>query len=223
MDRDAATDARPEEALAQEATRPELLVPITLDYDVPSPHGNGQGIKIRDRFMWNANEPFYKPMDFATVLCNDVGIDLSHAQMLADLIQTQLDDAQSTVVIDLATDDTTPDDVVWSDEVEDATELEGVEPDCRIIVNVSRVSTGLTPARRPDLHARPARPHRVGPQLIPPPIRVCTALLRRNGHDRRGRAAHCACDPRGTDKAQTRRPRTRALCAHASPRTGKVG
>lgn len=132
------TDFRPEEALAQEATRPELLVPITLDYDIPSPQGNGDGIKIRDRFMWNANEPFYKPLDFATILCNDVGIDLSHAQTLADLIQTQLDEAQSTVVIDLATDDTTPDDVIWSDdEVEDAVDNEGIEPDCRIVINVS--------------------------------------------------------------------------------------
>lgn len=127
----------PEEALAQESTRPELLVPITLDYDVPSPRGDGQGIKIRDRFMWNANEPFLKPIDFATVMCNDIGIDVSHAQTLADLIQTQLDEAQSTIVIDLATDDSTPDDVVFSDEeVEEAVD-EGVEPDCRIIINVS--------------------------------------------------------------------------------------
>ncbi|WOO85705.1 Chromatin structure-remodeling complex subunit sfh1 [Vanrija pseudolonga] len=132
----------PEELLASEAERPEMLVPITVDYDVPSPTGDQTGIKIKDRFLWNANEPFYKPLEFATVFCEDLGIPVQHAETLAELIQAQLEEAQSTVVIDLGTEDATPEEVVWSDgegesmEVDENGEATFAEPDCRIVINL---------------------------------------------------------------------------------------
>lgn len=43
---------RPEEALLQ-ADRPELLVPISIDLEIPS--STDQGYKIKDRFMWNVH------------------------------------------------------------------------------------------------------------------------------------------------------------------------
>lgn len=131
-------DGRPEDALAAEADRPELLVPISLDLEIKEPHGPEEdGIKIKDRFMWNANEPFYQPMEFAKIFCRDVGISETHADTIAQLISAQIEEAQNTVVIDLGTQDVTPDDVEWSDdEAMDEDDQRLVEPDCRIIINV---------------------------------------------------------------------------------------
>ncbi|KLT45638.1 SNF5-domain-containing protein [Cutaneotrichosporon oleaginosum] len=124
----------PEDALAAEAERPELLVPINLDIEVPATD-HDEGIKIKDRFMWNANEPFVKPGEFAKIFCRDVGISEAHASTIADLIASQVEEAQSTVVIDLATPDATEDDVSWSDD-DAMDEDELPEPDCRIIINL---------------------------------------------------------------------------------------
>ena len=41
--------------LEREARRPELLVPISVDFDVPSNGMDQVGIKIKDRFLWNMN------------------------------------------------------------------------------------------------------------------------------------------------------------------------
>jgi len=46
---------RSEELLGREAERPELLVPISVDFDVPSNHPDQVGIKVKDRFLWNMN------------------------------------------------------------------------------------------------------------------------------------------------------------------------
>ncbi|BEJ18162.1 hypothetical protein CspHIS471_0704390 [Cutaneotrichosporon sp. HIS471] len=124
----------PEDALAAEADRPELLVPISLDIEVPATD-HDEGIKIKDRFMWNANEPFVQPGEFAKIFCRDVGISESHATTIADLISSQVEEAQATVVIDVATPDVTPDDVTWSDD-EAMDEDELPEPDCRIVINL---------------------------------------------------------------------------------------
>ena len=44
-----------EELLEQEAKRPERLVPISVDLDVPSSDPEQTGIKVKDRFLWNVN------------------------------------------------------------------------------------------------------------------------------------------------------------------------
>ena len=46
---------RSEEMLEKEARRPELLVPISVDFDVPSNSLDQLGIKVKDRFLWNMN------------------------------------------------------------------------------------------------------------------------------------------------------------------------
>lgn len=45
---------RSDELLAREAGNKELLVPITIDLDVPGTEVEA-GIKIKDRFLWNVN------------------------------------------------------------------------------------------------------------------------------------------------------------------------
>lgn len=114
-------------------------MPISLDLDIKDgvPEGD-EGIKIKDRFMWNANEPFYQPLEFAKIFCRDVGISDTHAETISNLIKAQIEEAQNTVVIDLGTQDATPDDVEWDDDVAMHEDDERwVEPDCRIIINVS--------------------------------------------------------------------------------------
>lgn len=46
---------RPAEILEAEANKREVLVPITIDFDVPSTNPELGGIKIKDRFLWNLN------------------------------------------------------------------------------------------------------------------------------------------------------------------------
>lgn len=113
-------------------------MPISIDYDIPDPNGEGKGLKIKDRFLWNASEPFVKPLEFATIFCHDVGIHENNAATIAELIIAQVEEAQNAVGIDLATRDVTPDDVVFSDEEAPAAAQEEhyPEPDCRIIVNL---------------------------------------------------------------------------------------
>jgi len=126
--------------MLQEADTTETLVPISIDIDVPSLTDGVNGIKIKDRFLWNAADLSLKPIEFATILCDDLGVRPDLAQTIADLIQTQIDEAQPTAFIDLQTADATPDDVMWSDdETEDEPKDESkfMEPDCRIIINVS--------------------------------------------------------------------------------------
>ena len=71
-------------------------------------------------------EPFITPRQFSVIFCEDVGIPVQpYAATVAELIQTQLDEAQGTVEIDVMDPMVTEDDVVWSeDEVEDVTEVE---------------------------------------------------------------------------------------------------
>ncbi|WVF70662.1 hypothetical protein IAT40_005455 [Kwoniella sp. CBS 6097] len=111
-----------EELLGQAAERPELLVPITVDLEVPASVNdpNGQGIRIKDRFLWNINEPFIKPKSFAEIFCADIGIPTHHAETIASLIKAQVEEFQNTLEVDVLNDDVTEDNVIWSDdEVED--------------------------------------------------------------------------------------------------------
>jgi hypothetical protein len=123
--------------MLEDADTTESLIPISIDIDIPSPTGDNNGLKIKDRFLWNAADPTIKPYEFAIILCDDIGIKAENAHTIAELIQTQIDEAQNAAFIDLQTADVTPDDVLWSDEDEDADESKFVEPDCRIIINVS--------------------------------------------------------------------------------------
>jgi chromatin structure-remodeling complex subunit SFH1 len=131
------TGGRSVERLEKEAATPDLLVPITVDFDVPSSNPDVSGIKIKDRFLWNINgeladdspahpltvERFITPEQFAQIFCDDVGIPASqYLQVVAELIQNQVEEAQRAVEIDVADRDVTENDVVWSeDEVEEET------------------------------------------------------------------------------------------------------
>ncbi|OCF45232.1 hypothetical protein I317_00754 [Kwoniella heveanensis CBS 569] len=117
-----------EELLESAAERPELLVPITVDLEVPASlnDANAQGIRIKDRFLWNINEPFIKPKSFAEIFCADVGIPTQpHAEIIENLIKAQIEEAQNTLEVDILNEDVTEDDVLWSDdEVEDVMEVD---------------------------------------------------------------------------------------------------
>lgn len=116
---------RSEDELQKEAERPEMLIPITIDFDVQSTHPDQQGLKIRDRFLWNLNEPFITPYQFSIIFCEDIGIPISpYAQRIQDLIEKQIEENQNAAEINVTNEDVTESDVVWSDE-----EVEGVMDD----------------------------------------------------------------------------------------------
>ncbi|WVQ97035.1 hypothetical protein IAU59_004145 [Kwoniella sp. CBS 9459] len=117
-----------EELLEEAAERPELLVPITVDLEVPasSSDANAQGIRIKDRFLWNINEPFINPKSFAEIFCTDIGIPTRpNAEIIENLIKAQIAEAQNTLEVDVLNEDVTEDDVIWSDdEVEDIMDVD---------------------------------------------------------------------------------------------------
>lgn len=49
---------RSTDVLEVEANKREVLIPITIDFDVPSANPELGGIKIKDRFLWNLNGKF---------------------------------------------------------------------------------------------------------------------------------------------------------------------
>ena len=55
----------------ENATLPEVLVPIRLDMDI-------EGQKLRDTFCWNKNESLLTPDQFAEVLCDDLDLNPIH-------------------------------------------------------------------------------------------------------------------------------------------------
>ncbi|WWC68418.1 uncharacterized protein I206_102345 [Kwoniella pini CBS 10737] len=114
-----------EELLEKEADRPELLVPISIDLDIPNMDPNIQGIRIKDRFLWNINEPFIDPIQFAQVFCDDVSISRDYAATISELIKNQLEESQNTLEIDISNEEAKEDDVVWSSEEEDEVETPG--------------------------------------------------------------------------------------------------
>ncbi|WWD18147.1 hypothetical protein CI109_102596 [Kwoniella shandongensis] len=121
-------DYKSEELLEKEADRPEILIPITIDLDVASPNPDHQGIKIKDRFLWNVNEPFIDSMRFSETFCVDVGIPIHpYANVISELIKAQVEEHQNVAEIDISNEDVTEEDVVFSDEeeVEDAMDVGG--------------------------------------------------------------------------------------------------
>ncbi|KAG8855382.1 SWI/SNF chromatin-remodeling complex subunit [Serendipita sp. 405] len=59
----------PKKVDAEAASKPELLVPIRIDVDI----GDGYN-RLRDTFVWNANDPYVTPAVFAQSLCDDFAI-----------------------------------------------------------------------------------------------------------------------------------------------------
>ncbi|WWC60528.1 uncharacterized protein I303_103102 [Kwoniella dejecticola CBS 10117] len=116
-----------EELLEKEADRPELLVPITIDLDIPTLDPNSQGIRIKDRFLWNINEPFIDPLQFAQIFCDDVSISRDYATTISELIKNQLEESQNALEIDISNEDANEDDVIWSSEDEDEVETPGTD------------------------------------------------------------------------------------------------
>jgi chromatin structure-remodeling complex subunit SFH1 len=57
------TSFRSEELLEREADRPEVLIPISIDLDIPSGNVDQPGIKVKDRFLWNMNGTFPLPYE----------------------------------------------------------------------------------------------------------------------------------------------------------------
>ena len=54
-------------AVHENASQPEVLVPIRLDMDI-------EGQKLRDTFLWNRNETMLYAEQFAEVLCDDLDL-----------------------------------------------------------------------------------------------------------------------------------------------------
>jgi len=69
----------------ENASQPEMLVPIRLDMDI-------EGQKLRDTFMWNQNETMLAPEQFAEVLCDDLDLNpLNFVPAIAGAIQQQVE------------------------------------------------------------------------------------------------------------------------------------
>lgn len=125
-----------EEELLAESSRPELLVPITLDIEMQGSE-TSPGFRLKDRFLWNVNEPFVTPRVFAQSLANDLGLQHAWIETITNHIISQVEDAQAVLEIDIADPPTGEDEVVWHDEdeeegvdkVRDAGKDQGVEED----------------------------------------------------------------------------------------------
>ena len=72
-------------AVHENATQPEVLVPIRLDMDI-------EGQKLRDTFMWNKNESLMTPEMYAEVLCDDLDLNpINFVPAIAAAINQQLE------------------------------------------------------------------------------------------------------------------------------------
>jgi len=72
-------------AVHENATQPEILVPIRLDMDI-------EGQKLRDTFLWNRNETMLYAEQFAEVLCDDLDLNPPNfVPAIAAAIQQQVE------------------------------------------------------------------------------------------------------------------------------------
>ncbi|KAF9444193.1 SNF5-domain-containing protein [Macrolepiota fuliginosa MF-IS2] len=69
----------------EDADRPELLVPIRLEFDV-------EHHKMRDTFVWNLNDPIVTPESFAQSIIDDYGLAPNYHSVIVKSIQEQLSD-----------------------------------------------------------------------------------------------------------------------------------
>jgi chromatin structure-remodeling complex subunit SFH1 len=112
-----------------------MLIPITLDLEVQT--DNQPGMRLKDRFLWNVNEPFLTPRRFAEMLCSDLAIGNSYIETISDLVANQIEEAQAVAEIDIVDQYS---DAVFTDkevQVDEDEEEVWTEADQRIIVNVS--------------------------------------------------------------------------------------
>ncbi|GJN90717.1 hypothetical protein Rhopal_003731-T1 [Rhodotorula paludigena] len=103
-----------EEQLEEHADVPGAFIPVQIDIDVDT-------FKIRDSFVWNVNEKLISPMSFARVFCDDLDIDVSHANEIARQIQEQVDDYTAIAQLPIRSEEE---------------EKELVEKDWRVVVNL---------------------------------------------------------------------------------------
>ena len=72
-------------AVHDNASQPEVLVPIRMDMDI-------EGQKLRDTFMWNRNEQLITPEMFAETICDDLDLNPIHfVPAISAAIQQQID------------------------------------------------------------------------------------------------------------------------------------
>ncbi|TFK31601.1 hypothetical protein BDQ12DRAFT_671742 [Crucibulum laeve] len=78
----------PRKIQPEDANRPELLVPIRLEFDV-------EHHKMRDTFVWNLNDPVVTPENFAQSVVDDYALAPSYHSVIVKMIQDQLSDYKS--------------------------------------------------------------------------------------------------------------------------------
>ncbi|EOR04752.1 hypothetical protein E3P77_00187 [Wallemia ichthyophaga] len=85
-----------ERDLESSAARTFLPVPIRIEID----HENW---RLRDTFVWNANETVLRPATFAEGLCSDLKIPTRpYADQIASLMQQQIEEHQAVVEVDVS-------------------------------------------------------------------------------------------------------------------------
>ncbi|KAF8892911.1 hypothetical protein BD779DRAFT_1467981 [Infundibulicybe gibba] len=75
----------PRKLLEADTEKPELLVPIRLEFDV-------EHHKMRDTFVWNLNDPVVTPENFAQSVVEDYNLPSSYHTVIVKSIQDQLSD-----------------------------------------------------------------------------------------------------------------------------------
>lgn len=116
-----------------------MLIPITIDLELPSEHV--PGMRLKDRFLWNLNEPFLTPRSFAEILCNDLALGNAYIDPITDLVSSQIEESQAVAEIDVADEPTRSSEVDWAEKQvqpvdDEEEEQDWKEADQRIIVNV---------------------------------------------------------------------------------------
>ncbi|TIA87712.1 hypothetical protein E3P99_03011 [Wallemia hederae] len=85
-----------ERDLEGNAARTFLPVPIRIEID----HENW---RLRDTFVWNANETVVRPTTFAEGLCSDLKIPVRpYAEQIANLMQQQIEEHQAVIEVDVS-------------------------------------------------------------------------------------------------------------------------
>uniref|UniRef100_A0A8C1UEP5 SWI/SNF related, matrix associated, actin dependent regulator of chromatin, subfamily b, member 1a n=1 Tax=Cyprinus carpio TaxID=7962 RepID=A0A8C1UEP5_CYPCA len=78
----------------ENATQPEILVPIRLDMEI-------DGQKLRDAFTWNMNEKLMTPEMFAEILCDDLDLSpLTFVPAIASAIRQQIESYPTDSILD---------------------------------------------------------------------------------------------------------------------------
>uniref|UniRef100_A0A3B5LSL1 SWI/SNF Subunit INI1 DNA binding domain-containing protein n=1 Tax=Xiphophorus couchianus TaxID=32473 RepID=A0A3B5LSL1_9TELE len=82
----------------ENATQPEVLVPIRLDMEI-------EGQKLRDAFTWNMNEKLMTPEMFAEILCDDLDLNpLAFVPAIASAIRQQIESYPTDSLLEDQTD-----------------------------------------------------------------------------------------------------------------------